>query len=87
MPGRFYKLAKVWKFYCVKYDVTNSVTFKLQTYLKRNDDVFTIISTFQAGNNANTYDYGDTCTFFISRIIKGEVVITPFRRRVRLWLT
>ena len=28
-------------------------------------------------NDDNTFNYGDTCTFFISFTFKGEVMITP----------
>ena len=34
----------------------------------------------------NICDYGDTCTFFISLIIKGGVVNTPFDRYASSWL-
>ena len=34
----------------------------------------------------NTCDYGDTCTFFISLIIKRRVITTPFGRYVSGWL-
>ena len=35
----------------------------------------------------NMYDNGDTCTYFISFIIKVGVMITPFGGYVCGWLT